>query len=617
MLYPVDEVIYCLADRFERFAQSRMPLEQIVTTQEIFDALKYGTDDRNNWAVRVPKPIPGVELDLPVDPWVLGYWLGNGDSRSGALTCNEKNGDREWIVESLRHGNVDAFSSSADLSRIKTRGLTAQLRGVGVLRNKHIPAVYMRASYEQRLALLQGLLDSDGSIDKQGAVEFCQGTKHRGLITQVQELVRSLGIKCGAINETNTNYRYKDSRETAHRLRITFTTDKPVFSLPRKLARLPKQLDDSSHWNYISDVTIGDPVRMRCIKIEHPEHLFLVEGFIPTHNSVTVQSLVYQGLVKGIDSGLPGYRLAIIDTQAKRGDYRWAAPYVHDNWWGCESLAEALTVASLVDEEGTRVGDLINSHGVTKWQELPPEIRAANPPILVVADELAALLNMPNIPAGLTKEAKDLPQFQEMAQHFLESKLLTAKLNRLVAVHRANGVRVIYLTQRPSKTEGFPPELKSLIGHRVMLGPAPSPSDRIMAFRDEKKVPDIPPQITSDPLASVGCGLADLSGVAACVIKGFYAKSEVYEAELRKRLGAGDPSDARIRPTLAQITKAVPQIVAELDDDEIDTDTPGFAVDGRDVADRDEIKGAAKAAHQLALDAAIAGKAALDEDDLL
>lgn len=320
--------------------------------------------------------------------------------------------------------------------------------------------------------------------------------------------------------------------------------------------------DEAPHrgWNEIVQISAGEPRRMRCIKVDDPDHLFCVGGFIPTHNSVAVQSIVCQALVKG-------YRLAVIDTPAKKTDYSWAKPYVEDHWWGCDddgtSVAEALTVATLVDEEGKRMGGLLEEYKVGKWQELPEEVKKANLPVLVVADELANLLNKPRVPGGLTKEAKALPQFVRMAQDFLEAKLLTLRLNSLVAVHRAAGVRELYLSQRPSQTEGFPPSLKSLIPHRVQLGPTPSDADLAMAFRDPRRVSKLPPNIAADPVASRGAGVAHLDGSDPVFIKGYYAPNAVFEAFLRKHLGPGDPSDARVRPTAAQIAKHVPRATEE------------------------------------------------------
>ena len=290
----------------------------------------------------------------------------------------------------------------------------------------------------------------------------------------------------------------------------------------------------------------------------------LLVGLPGSGKSNAVQSIVCQALIKG-------YRLAVINTPAKKTDYHWAKPYVEDNWWGCDdsgtSVAEALTVATLVDEEGNRLGRLMEEHRVGKWQDLPEDVKRDNPPVFVVADELASLLNKPNIPGGLTKEAKELPQFVEMAQNYLEAKLLTLRLNSLVAVHRAAGLRELYLTQRPSKTEGFPPELKSLIPHRVLLGPTPSEADVGMAFRDARRVGRVPANVAVDPAASRGAGIAHLDGSEPAVIKGYFATSEDFQTLLKKHLGPGDPSDARVRPTAEQIDKHVPKAAGEDFDD--------------------------------------------------
>lgn len=338
----------------------------------------------------------------------------------------------------------------------------------------------------------------------------------------------------------------------------------------------------------------------------------LLVGLPGSGKSKAMQALVAQALVQG-------FRLAIINASDKKTDYAWAKPYVEANWWGCDdsgdSVAEALTVASLVDEEGKRMGALLVEHGVGKWQELPEAVKAANRPVLVVADELARLLSKPNLPAGLTKEAKSLPQFVEMAQNFLEAKLLTLKLAGLVAVHRAAGIREFYLSQRPSKTDGFPPELKTIIPHRVLLGPSPSEADLALAFRDPRRVRRVPVNVSNDPEASRGAGIAHLDGTEPVVIKGFFGTNEDYEQFLRRHLGPGDPSDDRVRPTDEQIARLVPRADGEsLDEDEVEPITLGgeLTPSGKPVSSLDpkfgpgpaaygsdgkRLKGAAAAAH--------------------
>src|SRR5207237_10262761 len=77
--------------------------------------------------------------------------------------------------------------------------MTARLRALGLLHNKHIPAVYLRASEQQRRALLAGLLETDGTVNHCGAIEFT--TTNSQLAQDVYELICSLGfrpsLRCG------------------------------------------------------------------------------------------------------------------------------------------------------------------------------------------------------------------------------------------------------------------------------------------------------------------------------------------------------------------------------------------------------------------------------------
>src|SRR5690606_30976253 len=93
-------------------------------------------------------------------------WLGDGTSSSGAITTADSE-----IVEALKVAGFEPTKRSARYTW-GTRGLEPLLRRAGLLRNKHIPAAYLRASVEQRLALLQGLMDTDGTCCRSGACEF-------------------------------------------------------------------------------------------------------------------------------------------------------------------------------------------------------------------------------------------------------------------------------------------------------------------------------------------------------------------------------------------------------------------------------------------------------------
>jgi hypothetical protein len=112
-------------------------------------------------------------------------------------------------------------------------GVHGPLRVMGLLKNKHIPPVYLRASASQRLELLCGLLDTDGYIDRvSGHIEFCS-TK-RALADGVVELARSLGQKPVLAESRAQIY----GRDCGPKYRVTWRPTVDCFRLSRKLARL-------------------------------------------------------------------------------------------------------------------------------------------------------------------------------------------------------------------------------------------------------------------------------------------------------------------------------------------------------------------------------------------
>ena len=166
--------------------------ESVKTTEEIKRTLKYGKE--NNHSVAVCEPIKGAYKDLPVDPYLLGYWLGNGSKSSSRITVN--NEDLKEICKILSDKGVKY--SVKDYGKIGASYLNILeiyplLRELKVLDNKHIPEIYLTASLNQRLELLQGLLDSDGTIDDRGRCSITSGVK--SLWQGIEFLISSFGLK--------------------------------------------------------------------------------------------------------------------------------------------------------------------------------------------------------------------------------------------------------------------------------------------------------------------------------------------------------------------------------------------------------------------------------------
>ncbi|MGE2737430.1 replicative DNA helicase [Mycolicibacterium vaccae] len=160
----------------------------------------------------------------------------------------------------------------------------ARLRTIGVLGDKHIPTAYLRASEEQRRALLAGLLDTDGTVTVSGAVQYT-GTNVR-LVRDVAELITSLGYRCQVATKAVKGRSVESS--VAHT--INFSTDDEVFGLHRK-AMVHKERRRTTSTarscsRFITDVRPVPSVPVRCVEVDNDDHMYLASrSMIPTHNS--------------------------------------------------------------------------------------------------------------------------------------------------------------------------------------------------------------------------------------------------------------------------------------------------------------------------------------------
>ena len=162
--------------------------------------------------------------------------------------------------------------------------MQAVLRSLGVLGEKHIPALYLRSSRNQRRALLAGLLDSDGTVTPTGSVQF--SVTSRRLAEDVHELVVSLGYRCGWSQKPVRGA----SAESSVAYTITFTTTDDVFRLERKRVihreRRPDRTTPRTRQRFITAVRPAESVPVRCVQVESTDHMYLASrSMIPTHNS--------------------------------------------------------------------------------------------------------------------------------------------------------------------------------------------------------------------------------------------------------------------------------------------------------------------------------------------
>lgn len=264
----------------------------LVTTREIASTVRNPYKNKSGYNHRVPvaKPVRFPHRSLLVDPYLLGAWLGDGNTASASFTCADGQ-----ILDEIKETGQAVSTRKDKLQFGLTGDLQCRLRHLGVLDNKHIPWQYMRASIEQRRSLLQGLMDTDGHAGK----TECEFTSiKQGLAEQVQELVASLGLKPRMLVGEAVIY----GRHVSKKYRVFFAasrSDRP-FRLARKLNRLKASIGSRSTSRRIVACQIVESVPVRCIEVNSPSHLYLCsKSFVPTHNSAVMKQWAQQLGSKG------------------------------------------------------------------------------------------------------------------------------------------------------------------------------------------------------------------------------------------------------------------------------------------------------------------------------
>ncbi len=310
----------------------------VVTTRDM-EATLWARDGHTlNHAIQVCGPLEYPAQELLVSPYTLGAWLGDGTTDAASITCVDPE-----ILDEIRcdgytvHHNNPGQTDRAPRYRIArmagkpvcllagprcsaggtalARGLcknhyeserrngrvsewpvrpavslATQLRELGVLGNKHIPERYLHASITQRLTLLQGLMDTDGTVGTGGSgtgrgsgIAACEfSVVNERLANDVHELLLGLGIKV-TLRESPAVLR---GRVVGTRYRLGFQTDLPVFRLPRKAMRLTPLRTRRAKLRYVTTVEPVATVPVRCIQVDHPSHTYLAgHECIPTHNT--------------------------------------------------------------------------------------------------------------------------------------------------------------------------------------------------------------------------------------------------------------------------------------------------------------------------------------------
>lgn len=282
---------------------------EVVTTEQMLESgLKTSS---GNWKFTIPTPQVDFEESFqPLDPYLVGVLLGDGCSSDSSMTLT--------CVDPTVLAEVEKTLPSGVSLRCKDDGKTWKLLGcdhtrdstvrnlvkrgldsIGLLGvktpDKFVPESYLRASEAQRIAVLQGLLDTDGWVTRSGA-RFCSSSY--SLVLGVADLVRSLGGQASVGTGKRNSYTYKGEKKTG---RLSWTV---VISTPFNPFRAESK---RSRW---SGASVQDTLARRivsieevrvdtvqCIRVSGESQTYVTDDFIVTHNSrkdpfVAIQAFV-------------------------------------------------------------------------------------------------------------------------------------------------------------------------------------------------------------------------------------------------------------------------------------------------------------------------------------
>lgn len=278
---------------------------KILTTKEISKRIKC-PNGANRFNIETPKHVDFVEKNVLIDPYLMGILLGDGSfrrpntisvtiSRNDIVEfCRKTLNNKYHLIK--RNGKKYGYDIcgkqkikkgkhiyNAEIKRLKLNGKSSF--------EKHIPQEYLINSYDNRLNLLRGLMDSDGYISARGMISYVTTSEqmHKDFVF----LINSLGGICRVTHKRKW-YTHKGIKKQG---RLAYNI---AFTVPEKVCPVRCEYKKDRYTKFrtrnknrtITAVEYVGKLECQCIEIDHPDHLYVTDNFVVTHNSLTMLSIL-------------------------------------------------------------------------------------------------------------------------------------------------------------------------------------------------------------------------------------------------------------------------------------------------------------------------------------
>lgn len=344
---------------------------KVLTTDEIFS---YFTLSNKRLKIKNTK-INLPEIDLPIDPYVLGCWLGDGSKQSGVITNMNLKLWEEIEKRGYRLSSDISGGSSGKAQSRTVYKLSTQLRKFNLLNNKHIPDMYMSSSHQQRLDLLRGFMDTDGHFNKTRK-RCVMSTTSKWQANAISNLVFSLGgkatilpVKKKGFGKTDIPgydvcFTIKESPFLTRNFDYSTVTSKSTFYV--------------ANHRYIKSIKEVETVPTRCLTVESNLHTYLVtRNYIPTHN--TNEKLEFSGF------------MVFNPTTKRREEKKMFSPLSHlPDANGIHYSLQLSLYAYFLEERGYKLKDLWIEHIIFEDDE---HINVIKYPINYLKKDVITLCN--------------------------------------------------------------------------------------------------------------------------------------------------------------------------------------------------------------------------------